>query len=175
MDLETIRDRLATQAYNAPKDFNRDVWLVLKNAKEYFASDEMRKGGHKGMGDLADELMRDFEEDYAATQPKFSEIEGGGKALSVFACDPPLRLPRRRQALARKDLPWKDACRKVLAALGEFVQTERDSAQEDGGAVAAGWGARMPARLPSGAACGGGDGRGRRGAGCGQGRQAAGA
>ena len=126
MDLETIRDRLATQAYNAPKDFNRDVWLVLKNAKEYFASDEMRKGGHKGMGDLADDLMREFEEDYAATQPKFSEIEGGGKALSVFACDPPLRLPRRRQAqVVQVDFDHGRQCRLGRGACARLCGARR--------------------------------------------------
>ena len=139
MDEATIKDRLASKAYSAPKDFNRDVWLILNNAKVYYGSDEMRKGGQQGLVDLAEELLRDFEEDYAATQPKFSEGEGGGKTVSVFACEPPLRLPRRRQPLARKDLPWKNACLKVLAALGQFVQTERQAASEAAAAVSAGW------------------------------------
>ena len=121
MDLDTIKERLRSNTYNVPKDFNRDVWLILNNAKLFYESDEMRS--QKAKADVAEAILRDFEEDYANSLAKFSGEESASKTMSVFSSEPPLALPRKRQALDRQDLPWKSACADVVVALKASVET----------------------------------------------------
>ncbi len=92
MDFETIKERLKSKSYTAPAEFNRHVWLILNNAKEFYRSNEMRKAD--AMVEIAELVLRDFEEDWANTLAKLREEEGSSKASSVFASDPPLHLPR---------------------------------------------------------------------------------
>ncbi len=49
-------------------------------------------------------------------------LQGAAKASSVFASEPPLRLPRKRQPLARRDLPWKAGCLQVVEALEKLLE-----------------------------------------------------
>ncbi len=41
MDLGTIKERLRSSSYHLPRDFNRDVWLILNNAKVFYEAPEM--------------------------------------------------------------------------------------------------------------------------------------
>ena len=135
MDFAGIEDRLQSRSYAAPKDFNRHVWLVLNNAKLFFSTPDMRKAGKEELAKVAEEMLRDFDEDYAANKHNFEEASGASNAMSVFACEPPLELPRKREPLPRIDLPWKGPCLDVIAGLRNSVEARASDAgaEADGG------------------------------------------